>query len=110
MASKNLWTIVDALRERGEITPSEVCVLLGCDCKKAHHLLGHLVRAGVVTNVGKRYHPSYQLQRGEVNLKPVKPCSPAVVRQACQRASITEQCRQHWQGYQIHKIFGSAGA
>ncbi|EAW6535078.1 TPA_asm: hypothetical protein GDL74_17840 [Salmonella enterica] len=22
---------------------------------------------------------------------------------------ITEQCRQNWQGYQIHKIFGSAG-
>ncbi|ELX2477658.1 hypothetical protein QK221_001104 [Salmonella enterica] len=22
---------------------------------------------------------------------------------------ITEQCRQNWRGYQIHKIFGSAG-
>lgn len=108
MASKNLWAIVEALRERGEIAPREVCALLGCDCKKANHLLGHLLRAGVIANVGRPYHPIYQLRRGEINLKPVKPASVRQVR-ARQSASITEQCRQQWQGYQIHKIFGSAG-
>ncbi|EMM0378120.1 hypothetical protein RI820_000468 [Pluralibacter gergoviae] len=107
MASKNLWSIVNALRERGEITPREVRALVGCDCKKANHLLGHLVRAGVVVSVGRRYHPVYQLRRGDINLKPIKPEAVRPVRHV---VSITDQCRQRWQGYQIHKIFGSAKA
>ena len=107
MASRNLWTIVDALRERGEITPREVMTLLGCDCKKAHHLVFHLMRAGVVVNVGRPYRPIYKLRNEEVNLKPVK---PAVVRPRRQPANIIEQCRGAWQGYQVHKIFGSAKA
>ncbi|AVR03740.1 hypothetical protein RJ492_000520 [Pluralibacter gergoviae] len=105
MASKNLWKIVTAMRERGEITPREVRALVGCDSKKANRLLEHLVRAGVVSNVGLLYHPVYRLRRGDINLKPIK---PATEKPSRQRVSITEQCRQNWQGYQVHKIFGSA--
>ncbi|AMR39294.1 hypothetical protein LG71_26485 [Pluralibacter gergoviae] len=105
MASNNLWKIVNAMQERGEITPREVKALVDCDCKKANRLLEHLVRAGVVSNVGRLYHPVYRLRRGDINLKPIKPAAEKPRRQ---RVSITEQCRQSWQGYQVHKIFGSA--
>ncbi|HDS1113648.1 TPA: hypothetical protein QDZ58_000458 [Pluralibacter gergoviae] len=107
MASKNLWKIVNAMRVQGEITPREVKALVDCDCKKANRLLEHLVHAGVVSNVGRLYHPVYRLRRGDINLKPIKPAAEKPKRQ---RMSITEQCRQRWQGYQIHKIFGSAKA
>lgn len=107
MASQNLWLIVNVLRERDQITPREVCALVNCDCRKANHLLGHLVRAHVVINVGMPYHPVFQLQPGSVNLKPVK---PTIQKPRRQHIAVTEQCRQNWQGYQIHKIFGSARA
>jgi len=107
MASENLWKIVNAMREQGEITPREVRALVDCDCKKANRLLEHLVRSGVVSNVGRLYHPVYRLRRGDINLKPIKPAAEKPKRQ---RVSITEQCRQSWQGYQVHKIFGSAKA
>ncbi len=122
MASNNLWAIIGALQHRGAITPREVCLLLGCSNKKAHRLLEHLVLVEAVKNVGKPYHPVYELQAGgESRIKPVrvrgkKPCVAESAVKASARPEpvvshtpkIAEVCRQNWQGYQIHKIFGSA--
>ncbi|MCL7705822.1 hypothetical protein M8368_20755 [Enterobacter kobei] len=101
MASNNLWTIIRAIQHGGEITPRQVRQLLGCDIKKACRLLEHLVSAGAVKNIGQRHHPVYMMQPGgETCIKPLP-----VVRK---KSGITEVCRQNWQGYMIHKIFGSA--
>lgn len=120
MASNNLWTIIGAIQHRGTITPREVRQLLGCGCKKAHRLLEHLVLVEAVKNVGKPYHPVYELQAGgETRIKPVRHKQPGIAkaavkartrpeRQRSHTPKIAEVCRQNWQGYQIHKIFGSA--
>ncbi len=103
MASTNLWTIIRSIQRSGEITPRQVRQLLGCDSKKACRLLEHLVSAGAVRNIGQPRHPVYVMQPGgELRIKPL-----SVARQ---RPSIADVCRQNWQGYQIHKIIGSARA
>lgn len=101
MASKSLWAIVDYLRENQTVTPRQVQTLLGCDCKKAHNLLLHLIRRSVVLRTGEPHHPIFTLlPGGEANIKRPKPAAP----------SVADVCRQNWQGYKIHKIFGSARA
>ncbi|MDU2939895.1 hypothetical protein ACMGGS_18775 [Superficieibacter sp. BNK-5] len=101
MASKSLWAIVGYLRENQTVTPRQVQALLGCDCKKAHNLLLHLIRRSVVLRIGEPHHPVFTLQPGgESNIKRPKPAAP----------SVADVCRQNWQGYEIHKIFGSARA
>ena len=73
MASKSLWAIVDFLRVNQTITPRQVQTLLGCDCKKAHNLLLHLVRRAVVIRAGEPHHPVYMFQPGgELNIKQLK--------------------------------------
>ena len=73
MASKSLWAIVDYLRVNQTITPRQVQNLLGCDCKKSHNLLLHLVRRAVVIRAGEPHRPVYSLQPGgELNIKQIK--------------------------------------
>lgn len=73
MASKSLWAIVDFLRVNHTITPRQVQNLLGCDSKKAHNLLLHLVRRAVVIRAGEPHRPVYSLQPGgEQNIKKLK--------------------------------------
>ncbi|MCE6965868.1 hypothetical protein K6W81_18570 [Enterobacter sp. MW07] len=104
MASNKLWAIIRAIQSGGEITPRQVCRLLECDSKKASRLLEHLVRVGAVKNVGQRRHPVFVMQPGgEARIKPMPK-----VQVERQQPSITDVCRQNWQGYQVHKIFGSA--
>ncbi len=121
MASKSLWAIVDYLRENQTVTPRQVQALLGCDCKKAHNLLLHLIRRSVVLRTGEPHHPVFSLvPGGESNIKrpkPVSPPAPAVKAKPPAKAapahsgpSIADVCRQNWRGYEIHKIFGSARA
>ena len=107
MASNNLWKIIRAIQHSGEITPRQVCRLLGCDSKKASRLLEHLVSAGAVTNIGQPRHPVFVMQPGgEARIKPMR----QTLAEQCQKPRITDICRQNWQGYQVHKIFGSARA
>ena len=74
MASKSLWAIVNFLRVNQTITPRQVQNLLGCDCKKSHNLLLHLVRRAVVIRAGEPHHPVYMFQPGgELNIKQIKP-------------------------------------
>lgn len=106
MASNKLWTIIRAIQSGGEITPRQVCRLLECDSKKASRLLEHLVHAGAVKNIGQPRHPVFVMQPGgEARIKPMPK-----VQVERQQPSITDVCRQNWQGYQVHKIFGSARA
>lgn len=103
MASKSLWAIVDYLRENETITPRQVQTLLGCDCKKSHNLLLHLIRKAVVTRGGESHHPVFTLLPGqEPNIKRLKETDV--------KNAVAAVCRQNWQGYRIHKIFGSARA
>lgn len=126
MASKSLWAIVGYLRVNQTITPRQVQALLGCDCKKAHNLLLHLIRRSVVRRTGEPHHPVFALlPGGESNIKrpkpakrpaPAKPAAPTAPAAPAAKAkppapsgpSIADVCRQNWQGYKIHKIFGSA--
>lgn len=126
MASKSLWAIVDYLREHQTITPRQVQALLGCDCKKSHNLLLHLILRSVVLHTGESHHPIFTLlPGGEANIKrpkpairpaPAAPAAPAAKAKPPAKAeqpvpaapSIADVCRQNWQGYEIHKIFGSA--
>lgn len=122
MASKSLWAIVDYLRENQTVTPRQVQALLGCDCKKSHNLLLHLIRRSVVLRTGEPHHPVFTLVPGaEANIKRPKPAVPPApagkakppakaVTPAKAGPSIADVCRQNWQGYKIHKIFGSARA
>ncbi len=125
MSSKSLWVIVDYLRENQTVTPRQVQALLGCDCKKSHNLLLHLIRRSVVLRTGEPHHPVFTLlPGGESNIKRPKPAmrpapaAPAAkakppakaVQSIPSRPSVADECRQNWQGYKIHKIFGSARA
>lgn len=104
MASKTLWAIVNYLRENQTVTPRQVQTLLGCDCKKAHNLLLHLIRRSVVLRTGEPHHPVFTLlPGGEANIMRPKPAASAA-------PSVADVCRQKWQGYGIQKIFGSARA
>lgn len=103
MASKSLWAIVDYLRENQTITPRQVQTLLGCDCKKSHNLLLHLARKAVVKREGESRHPVYTLLPGqEPDIKRLKEIEV--------KNAVAYVSRQNWQGYLIHKIFGSARA
>lgn len=110
MASKPLWQIVDYLRENQTVTPRQVQTLLGCECKKAHNLLLHLIRRSVVLRNGEPNHPIFTLlPGGEANIKRPKPAAlPAPVKPVA--PSVADVCRQNWHGYYIHKIFGSTRA
>lgn len=74
--------------------------------KHTHAILGRLVRIGIIKNIGRPAHPDYRLvQRWQAKIsspkaKKSKPAAPSVV----------SVCRQNWQGYHIHKIFGSSRA
>ena len=96
MASNNLWTIIHALQHRGVITPREVRQLLGCGCKKAHRLLEHLVLVEAVKNVGKPYHPVYELQAGgEKRIKPVRHKQPGIAKAAVKARTRPEPVVSH---------------
>lgn len=100
MASNNLWTIIRTIQCNGKITPRDVSRLLNYDSKKAYRLLEHLVSVGAVRNVGRPRHPVFIMEAGgETRIKPL--------REKQHQPNVAEICRQNWQGYQIHKIFGS---
>ncbi len=93
MASNNLWAIIHAIQASGEITPRQVCRLLGCDSIKASRLMEHLVSVGAVKNVGQPRHPVFVMQLdGKARIKPMR----QVLAEQCQKPRITDVCRQNW--------------
>lgn len=113
--------IVEFIEANGPATPRQIRKLLGCDIREAYDRLKRLRMAGIVKNIGKPKHPEYQLvQRWREKIKRTRPAPAAVAAKAKPPAkaaqpapagpSIADVCRQNWQGYEIHKIFGSARA
>lgn len=77
---------------------------MGWSNKHTHAITGRLIRIGVLKNVGKPGKPLYRLvQRWQTKVRLPEQNQPAP-----QPLLITDVCRQNWQGYQIHKIFGGA--
>ena len=103
MASKSLWAIVDFLRVNQTITPRQVQSLLGCDCKKAHNLLLHLVRRAVVIRAGEPHHPVYMFQPGgELNIKQLK--------SNMSKNMVTSVCRTSPAMQRVLAFYGRASA
>lgn len=110
--------IVEFIAANGPATPRQIRKLLGCDIREAYDRLKRLRMAGIVKNIGKPKHPEYQLvQRWQAKITRTRPAPaakanpPAKAEQPVPAApSIADVCRQNWQGYDIHKIFGSARA
>lgn len=103
MASKSLWAIVDFLRVNQTITPRQVQNLLGCDCKKAHNLLLHLVRRAVVIRTGEPHHPVYMFQPGgELNIKQINPNT--------RKNMVTSVCRTSPAMKRVLAFYGRASA
>ena len=111
-------TIVDFIEANGPATPRQIRKLLGCDIREAYDRLKRLRMAGIVKNIGKPKHPEYQLlQRWQEKITRTRPAPAAKAKPAAKAVtpapagpSIADVCRQNWQGYEIHKIFGSARA
>ncbi|POU03503.1 hypothetical protein C3369_06660 [Escherichia sp. ESNIH1] len=96
--------IIEFIEANGTATPRQIRKLLACDIREAYDRLKRLGMAGIIKNIGKPKHPEYQLvQRWQAKIKQSKPTKQAA-------PSVAEVCRQNWQGYEIHKIFGSARA
>lgn len=103
MASKSLWAIIDFLRVNRTITPRQVQSLLGCDSKKSHNLLLHLVRRAVVIRTGEPHRPVYSLQPGgELNIKQLK--------SSMSKNMITSVCRTSPAMQRVLAFYGRASA
>ncbi|MDE9706066.1 hypothetical protein [Citrobacter portucalensis] len=103
MASKSLWAIVDFLLVNQTITPRQVQSLLGCDSKKSHNLLLHLVRRAVVIRTGEPHRPVYSLQPGgELNIKQLK--------SNMSKNMITSVCRTSPAMKRVLAFYGRASA
>lgn len=97
--------IVEFIAKNGQATPRQICSLLGCDSREANDRLKRLCASGIVKNIGKTRQPEYRLlQNWRSKVKPAKPA-----RQPAEQRTIAEVCRQQWQGYVIHRIFGAGG-
>ncbi|WP_318356702.1 hypothetical protein [Enterobacter sp.] len=119
MRSKDQLAVIAFLDANKTATPLQLDRNLGWSNKHTHAILGRLVRIGIIKNIGKARHPEYRLlQRWQAKVKPPKPpkASPdakpvanvCMVKTQQEPPSVATVCRQNWQGYQIHKIFGSA--
>lgn len=111
--------IVEFIEANGPVTPRQIRKLLGCDIREAYDRLKRLRMAGIVKNIGKPKHPEYQMvQRWQEKITRTRPAPAAPAAKVKPSAegvqppppapSIADICRQNWQGYKIHKIFGSA--
>lgn len=85
---------VEFIAANGQVTPRQICSLLGCDSREAIDRLNCLRKSGIVKNVGKFRQPEYQLvQRWQAKVKPAKPS-----RQPDKHRTIADICREQWQG------------
>lgn len=106
MRSKDQLAVIAFLEANKTATPRKLERQLGWTNKHTHAILGRLMRIGIIKNIGRPAHPDYRLvQRWQAKIsspkaKKSKPAAPSVV----------SVCREKWQGYYIHKIFGSSRA
>lgn len=106
MRSKDQLAVIAFLEANKTATPLQLEQNLGWSNKHTHAIQGRLVRIGIIKNIGKARHPEYRLvQRWQAKIKQPKPqkAKPVV-------PAVADVCRKNWQGYQIHKVLGSARA
>lgn len=107
MRSRDQLAVIEFLKENPMATARKIERCMGWSNRHTHQILSSLKRRGFIKNVGKPRNPEFRLvQRWQLKMK-IKTKKPV-----CHKPSwpaITELCRQHWQGYSIHKIFGSGG-
>lgn len=104
MRSKDQLAVIAFLEAHRTATPLRLEKKLAWSNKHTHAILGRLQRIGIIKNIGKPMHPEYRLvERWQAKVKQPKP-----VKAEPEQTPVTQVCRQNWQGYQVHKIFGSA--
>jgi len=125
-----LDAVVAELKERRRMTYAEIKTLLGTsDCITREFLI-QICRKGNIIKQGKQgYFLTFQDYEAYVEALAERRKAKRKAESAARRASlkaqpgpaepekpaepvnvITDECRQNWQGYNIHKIFGSARA
>ena len=125
-----LDAVVAELKERRRMTYAEIKTLLGAsDCITREFLI-QICRKGNIIKQGKQgYFLTFQDYEAYVEALAERRKAKRKAESAARRASlkaqpgpaepekpaepvnvITDECRQNWQGYNIHKIFGSARA
>lgn len=105
MNSENQQKIIAFLLEHKTASGRQLAKVLGRDSQSTWNILMHLLRREILTHSGTGERRKLRLalnwqdkvchRKTEPRRKPVTP-------------AITEVCRQNWQGYQVHQIFGSA--
>jgi hypothetical protein len=105
MNSENQQKVIAFLREHKTASGRQLAKVLGRDSQSTWNILAHLLRREIIAHCEAEGHRGLKLtpnwesrichRKTETRRKPVTP-------------AITEVCRQNWQGYKVHQIFGSA--
>lgn len=125
-----LDAVVAELKERRRMTYAEIKTLLDTSDCITREFLTQICRKGNIIKQGKQgYFLTFQDYEAYVEALAERRKAKRKAESAARRASlkaqpghaepekpaepvnvITDECRQNWQGYHIHKIFGSARA
>lgn len=106
MNSENQQKVISFLQENKRATARQLAKVLDRDSTGAWNVLMHLLRKGIIKRCGSDAFPEMRLVQGWES-KICRRKTPRRLKQA--KPTVTDVCRQNWQGYEIHKIFGSAG-
>lgn len=104
MNSEKQQAVISFLLDNKTATARQIAKVLGRDSKAAWNIIAYMLRAGRIKRCGPERYPEYRLApRWQEKVKqPKRPkAKPAP-------QPVTQICRQNWQGYNVHKIFGSA--
>lgn len=105
MNSKNQQKVIAFLQEHKTATGRQLATVLGRSNKSTWNILMHLLRREIITHDATGDRKVLQLTLGweskVYHRKTVKRCKPVA-------PAITDICRQNWQGYKVHQVFGSA--
>lgn len=80
-----------------EFCVNQVVEMIGCKRTAVCNAVIYLRDKGALTVTRRVNHSMY-----------FKESAPGALRALRAKSDIFDQCRQNWQGYSIHKIFGSA--
>ncbi|WP_313440005.1 hypothetical protein [Atlantibacter hermannii] len=125
-----LDAVVAELKERRRMTYAEIKTLLDTSDCITREFLSQICRKGNIIKQGKQgYFLTFKDYEAYVEALAERRRAKRKAESAARRASlkaqpgpaepekpaepvnvITDECRQNWQGYNIHKIFGSARA
>jgi DNA-binding Lrp family transcriptional regulator len=106
MNSENHQKVINFLKENKRATARQLAKVLDRDSTGAWNILMHLLRKGIIRRCGTVKFPEMRLAQGWES-KVCRRKTPSRHQRA--RQAVADVCRKNWQGYGIHKIFGSAG-